>query len=118
MVKARATLLRLGSGEEASSGVQITAARENLSLTIMLRNEHWFELKNFFRFKPSLSKEEAILRLQRTGMTGDPLVPGDEMDVRLMQMQPGMRAGWMKFYESGVLNPYSASREGFDVPNP
>jgi hypothetical protein len=85
------------------------------SMRVVLLKEQWFELKDFFRVPPGLTKQKAdFIRRQTT----EALERVDYVD-RAVYMQPkGKRACIMRFRHTGILLPYGASQKDFDTPNP
>ena len=85
------------------------------SVRIVLLKEQWFELKDFFKVPPRLTKQNADFIRRQTTEAQERI---DYVD-RAVYMQPkGKRAGIMRFRHTGILLPYGASQKDFDTPNP
>ncbi|KND87546.1 hypothetical protein TOPH_07817 [Tolypocladium ophioglossoides CBS 100239] len=86
------------------------------SLRLVLKQEHWLQLREYMDVPASLRAEEA--RLIRTAVT---LAP-ERVDYRdrwyFKDASPFMRIAKQRFREDGLLLPFGHPRLGFDVPNP
>lgn len=103
------------SGRAAGSLQAKTFAFGNNSLRLILKKENWETLLDFFSIPTGLTVERA--HAIRTAVTK----AHQRVDYRqraLITQQPEHRVCKEKFWEDGILAPFSQSTDDFKFPNP
>ena len=85
------------------------------SLRLVLEQSQWVELQDFSTLHSTFTKSDT--QIVRRSIMFDPMRV-DHMHRDFCNKPPSFRVAGLAFRIDGILLPYDASRDGFEMPNP